>query len=53
MATHFSVLVWEIHGQRNLEAYSLWDHKELDTIEQLSMYTVVSTYVFKLSDTPP
>ena len=24
------------HGQRSLEGYSPWDHKELDMIEQLS-----------------
>ena len=33
MATHSSVLAWEIHGQRSLEGYSSWDHKESDKIE--------------------
>ena len=26
----------EFHGQRNLEGYSPWGHKELDTTEQLT-----------------
>ena len=25
----------EFHGERSLAGYSLWDHKELDTTEQL------------------
>ena len=24
MATHSSILVWKIHGQRSLAGYSLW-----------------------------
>ena len=31
MATHSSVLAWEIPGQRNLVGYSPWGCKELDT----------------------
>ena len=31
MATHSSVLAWEIRGQRSLEGYSPWVHKESDT----------------------
>ena len=31
MATHASVLAWEIHGQRSLADYSSWGCKELDT----------------------
>ena len=27
MATHSSILAWEIHGQRNLAGYSSWDRK--------------------------
>jgi len=27
------LLPGEFHGQRSLEGYSLWGHKELDTIE--------------------
>ena len=26
----------EFHGQRSLDGYSLWDHKELDTTERLT-----------------
>ena len=33
MVTHSSILAWEIHGQRSLEGYSSWDHKESDKIE--------------------
>ena len=33
MATHSSVLAWEIHGQRSLVGYSPWGHKESDTTE--------------------
>ena len=33
MATHSSILAWRIHGQRSLEGYSPWGHKELDTSE--------------------
>ena len=31
MATHFSILAWEIHGQRSLVGYSPWGCKESDT----------------------
>ena len=27
MATHSSILAWEIHGQRSLAGYSLWGYK--------------------------
>ena len=30
LATHSSILAGEFHGQRNLEDYSLWSHKESD-----------------------
>ena len=37
MATHSSILAWEIpgksHGQRSLEGYIPWGHKELDMTE--------------------
>ena len=33
------------HGQRSLASYSQWGHKELDTIEQLSMHTDTHTHV--------
>ena len=31
MATHSSILAWEIHGQRSLVGYSPRGYKELDT----------------------
>ena len=30
MATHSSILAWEIHGQRSLVGYGPWSHKELE-----------------------
>jgi len=36
METHSSILPGEFHRQRTLVRYSLWDHKELDTTEQLT-----------------
>ena len=36
MATHSSILVWKIHGQRILEGNSPWVHKESDMTEQLT-----------------
>ena len=33
MATHSSILLGEFHGQRSLEDYSPWGHKELDMTE--------------------
>jgi len=38
MTTHYSILAWEIHGQRSLVGYSLWGHKELNMTEQLTLY---------------
>ena len=31
MATHFSILVWEIPWTEELAGYSPWDHKEEDS----------------------
>ena len=36
MATHSSILDWEIHGQRSLASYRPWGHKESDTTELLT-----------------
>ena len=30
MATHPSILAWEIHGQRGLVGYGPWGSKELE-----------------------
>ena len=35
--THSSILAWRIHGQRSLEGYSPWGHKESNITEQLSL----------------
>ena len=35
MATHFTFLPGEAHGQRNLVGYSPWDQRESDTTERL------------------
>ena len=32
----------EFHGQRNLMGYSSWGHKESDTTEGLTLFTLVS-----------
>ena len=37
MATHPSILAWEIRGQRNLASCSPWGGKESDTTEQLTL----------------
>ena len=31
-----NMLAWRIHRQRSLVSYGPWDHKELDTTEQLT-----------------
>ena len=36
MATHSSVFVWRIHGQRSLADYRPRGHKAWDTAERLS-----------------
>ena len=33
MATHSSILAWEIHGQKSLVGCSPWGHKESGTTE--------------------
>ena len=47
MATHSSILAWEISGQKSLEGYSAGGRKELDMIEQLGMHT---SFLKKLSN---
>ena len=39
MATHSRTLAWGIRGQRSLEGFSPWGHRELDTTECLSTHT--------------
>ena len=49
MATHSCVFACKFHGQRNLEGYSPWGCKELDTIEHMCMYTHIHTHESKIS----
>ena len=42
MATHSSILAWEIYGQRSLMGRSPWGCKELDTTEQLNNNWIVT-----------
>ena len=37
MAIRSSILPGKSHGQRSLEGYSPWGHKELDTTEQIHL----------------
>ena len=37
MATHSSILAWEIHGQRSLVGYSPWGHQKSDMTERPSL----------------
>ena len=41
MATHSSILAWEIPRTEGLVGYSPWGHKESDMTEQLSLFTIV------------
>ena len=37
MATHSSILAWNIHGQRSLVGYNPWGHKLSDMTEWLTL----------------
>ena len=37
MATYSSILAWKIPWREEPGGYSPWDHKELDTTEQLTL----------------
>ena len=43
MATHPVSLLGKSHGQRSLEGYSSWGHKELDTAERACTHTHAQT----------
>ena len=45
MATHSSILVWIIHGQRSLAGCSPWSCRELDTAEWLSL-SLIYLFIF-------
>ena len=40
MAAQSIFLSGKSHGQRGLEGYNPWGHKELDTTEQFSMHVL-------------
>ena len=42
MATHCSILAWEIHGQKSLAGYSPWGWKKSDTTKQLLLHLINS-----------
>ena len=41
MATHSSILAWEIPRTEGLVGYSPWGHKGSDMTEQLSLFTIM------------
>ena len=50
MATHSSILAWEVHGQRSLVGCNPRSHKELDKTEHthlLYYFKCIVTYVMK------
>ena len=48
MGTHSSILACESHGQSSLVGYYPWDHKELDSTEQLT-HAQFEIWMFRLS----
>ena len=50
MAIHSSILPGKSHGQRSLEGYSPWGHKESDMTEQLQFlsFSEVSTVIISI-----
>ena len=49
MASHSSILAWEIHGQRNLASSSPRGHKESDTTEHMMdgwIHTHTHTHIY-------
>ena len=49
MATHSSILAWEIHGQKSLVGCSPWGHKESGTTERLILKLNLHTQFYKLT----
>ena len=43
MATHSSILAGKSHGQRSLAGYIPWGHREPDTTECLSTYSLIAS----------
>ena len=50
MATHFSILAWEIHGQRSLVGYSPRGQRDLDTTKWLTHKADVQVLVWLLEN---
>ena len=48
MATHCSILAWRIAWTVEPGGLQSWDHRELDTTEQLSTALIHTKYVFSL-----
>ena len=44
MATHSSILAWEIPGTEEPGGPRAWDHKESDTTEPLSRFPLLRTW---------
>ena len=49
MATTLAFLPGEFHGQRILVSYSLWSHKELDTITSCHVKSLLILVFYKTS----
>ena len=49
MAAHSSILARESHGQRSLEGYSSWGHKESNTTELLTL-NIHTSIVYNCQD---
>ena len=45
MATHSSILAWEVHGQESLVGYNSWSHTESDTTEILIREKNLKKYI--------
>ena len=41
MATHSSILAWEIHVQRSLVGYSPWGHEESDITKHTHLFPLI------------
>ena len=50
MATHSSILAWEIPQTDESGTLSPWSHKESDTTKRLSMHTYLFTYFYTIKN---
>ena len=44
MAIHSSILAWRVSRMEEPGSYSLWDRKELDTTERLTLLLLLKYY---------